>query len=407
MIISIFRTMMLAILRDRGAFVMAFVLPPLIYVIFAAIFSVAAGGDLRVKIAVLDEVRSANTMRLATAIRTSKDFRDVDVGDVSEASLVKLVRTAEIDAAIIIRRDPDQVDRAVSPIKIIGDSSRNIAVPIATGHVLRLFSEALPDVAFRQSTADLDIQIGGLTREQRARIDARIAAMKRESENSASERNAIRAPLVDSELVKQAGPSSSAVVYYAGAVSFMFLLFSAAQGAVSVIDERESGIIERMAAQAQGVYVIVVGKFLFLWAQGILQTALIFIIASIAYGVDLAGHLFGWIVVTFAAAACAASFGLALSTSLRTRSQATTMANFSVLVMSAVGGSMVPRFLMPPWLQDFSWITPSAWAIEAYNRLLWQDLPIRDVAVPIAVLFSIAAFGLVYSIMALGRSIRQ
>ena len=55
MIAAVFRVMLLGVLRDRGAFAMAFVLPPLIYVIFASIFSVAAGGDLRVKVAIVDQ----------------------------------------------------------------------------------------------------------------------------------------------------------------------------------------------------------------------------------------------------------------------------------------------------------------------------------------------------------------
>jgi ABC-2 type transport system permease protein len=34
---------------------------------------------------------------------------------------------------------------------------------------------------------------------------------------------------------------------------------------------------------------------------------------------------------------------------------------------------MVPRFLMPPWLQDLGWWTPHAWVIDAYQSLLWRD----------------------------------
>ena len=34
---------------------------------------------------------------------------------------------------------------------------------------------------------------------------------------------------------------------------------------------------------------------------------------------------------------------------------------------------MVPRFLMPPWLQSVGWLTPHAWVIDAYQGLLWRD----------------------------------
>ena len=67
---------------------------------------------------------------------------------------------------------------------------------------------------------------------------------------------------------------------------------------------------------------------------------------------------------------------LALATACRTRRQAQTLANVAILVLSAIGGSMVPRFFMPPLLQDLGWITPNTWALEAYTAIFWRDEPV-------------------------------
>jgi ABC-2 type transport system permease protein len=48
-------------------------------------------------------------------------------------------------------------------------------------------------------------------------------------------------------------------------------------------------------------------------------------------------------------------------------------ATFVILILAAVGGSMAPRFLMPPWLQALGWATPHAWVIEAYEGVLSRD----------------------------------
>ena len=139
---------------------------------------------------------------------------------------------------------------------------------------------------------------------------------------------------------------------------------------------------------------VIGGKFLFLVAQGVLQVTVIFALAWALYGVDLPGRAGAYLVVTTAAAAAAAGLALALTTACATRRQAQALANIVVLVVSAVGGSMVPRFLMPPLLQQAGWLTPTAWALEAYTLVFWRDEPVTAIALPVALLAGAAAAGL-------------
>jgi len=131
--------------------------------------------------------------------------------------------------------------------------------------------------------------------------------------------------------------------------------------------------------------------------QGLVQTCLIFGVAWLVYGVDVPGNFGPWAMITVSSAVLAAGIGLLLVTGCQTRAQAQVLPTVVILIMSAIGGSMVPRFFMPEWLQQLGWMTPNTWALEAYSGVFWRSEPALQL-VPIC--FSLFGIG----IAALGLS---
>jgi ABC-2 type transport system permease protein len=192
-----------------------------------------------------------------------------------------------------------------------------------------------------------------------------------------------------------ASKTDSVVAFYAGGMAVMFLLFNAAGpgGGGALLDEVESGTLERLLSSNAGMGKVLASKWLFITGMGVFQTAVMFVWGALVFDLELWQHLGGCALMTVFTAAAAAGFGLVLATLCRTRSQLNGLATILILTQSALGGSMFPRFLMSETLQDIGRYTFNSWALDGYIKVLWRDAPLSALAPELAVL---AALTLVF-----------
>jgi ABC-2 type transport system permease protein len=396
---AVFRAMLLAFVRDRAALVMSFVLPVVFFLVFGAIFAGTGGEHLQLTVAVADEVRSDASERLLRALLADPAVKSA--GDGLDASAVReRVRRGRADVGLVVRRGGEPLGSVGGfgqpPLVVVSDPTRAVAAQILVGLVQRAYFTALPDVALGGVAALIEEDLVSLSPEQKRQLAEGLADLREDAEQARREGRRGGAGLediFDRETVVGRSQSRNLVAYYAGAVAFLFLLFSTVHGAVSLIEERDAGLLDRILAGPASTAVLVTGKFLFLAAQGFAQVAVIFLVAWLVHGVDVPGHALGCAVVTLAAALAASGFALALVSGCRTRRQAQALSNVVILVVSAVGGSMVPRFFMPPLLQRLGWATPNAWALEAYASVLWRGDPPSALALPLVFLCGLGLVG--------------
>jgi ABC-2 type transport system permease protein len=394
MTLAMFRVMALELWRDRGALVMTFLLPPLVFLIFSAVFAGTTGEDIKLKLVVADEARTADSARLVKALLADPDLRAETAEPGTGVEVRRMVRAGRADAGLIVRSDPEL---GKQPILIISDPSRAVAAPLTMARVQQALSRTMPDVLLARTLAETAPAFGGLTPQQQT-----IAGIALDQAGKPGFKPPEQG-LFAREDVAGAKKGGGTIAYYAGAVTILFALFSAMHGALSLIEERRSGVADRILAGAAGMAPVVNGKFLFLMAQSLIQATAIFATAQVIYQVPVTSHLLLWLITTVLVSACAGGLAMAVVAFCKTRDQAQMLSTFVILILAAIGGSMVPRFLMPPWLQTIGWGTPHAWAIEAYQSILWRDGGVGSVYIGWIVLGGVALAGLAIAHIAARR----
>jgi ABC-2 type transport system permease protein len=169
------------------------------------------------------------------------------------------------------------------------------------------------------------------------------------------------------------------------------------------LEERENQTLDRLLSTQLTMDQLLLGKWFYLTLLGITQVSIMFAWAQIAFGVDVVGHLDGFIMMTAVTASAAAAFGLFLATLCKTRGQLNGLSVILVLTMSALGGSMVPRYVMSERMREAGLWTFNAWALDGYNKVFWRDLPVSTLTPQLCVLM---ISGVVFLLMARALAVR-
>ncbi len=182
---------------------------------------------------------------------------------------------------------------------------------------------------------------------------------------------------------KKANP---VVAMYASGIAVMFLLFSATTASGSLLEERENSTLDRLLCSRLTMDQLLLGKWAYLTIIGAIQMSLMFIWGALVFRIDLLNHLEGFAAMTLVTAGAAASFALMLAAICQSRMQLGWVSTIVILSMSALGGSMVPRYLMSENIQRVGLLTFNAWALEGYNKVFWRELPLSELGIELAVL---------------------
>ncbi len=401
MIGTILRIFFLHLRRDRIVWLLTFIVPVAFFSIFAVIFgSQGRSSTPKISVAAVDEDGSDLSQKLIAALAKDKSLRvstKVPTGEaLTRANAEALVRDGKVSAAIILPKGLSQSfpsfagDR--STVILLADTSDPVAPQMLAGMLQGLVMTAMPDAMMKGGISQLTKFGGPLTAEQQKAIGQAEQFMKRPANANEPSGEGAANGLLDVKVVDVLGQDKAnpVIAFYTAATAVMFLLFSCANGAGgSLIEEVENGTLERLLSSNLTMSGLLAGKWVSFILLGVMQVSVMFVWGWLVFGLELWSHLPGFFVMTIVTAAAAAAFGIVLGTICRTRGQLAGVSTTVILLMSALGGSMFPRFAMSEGMKTVGLATFNAWALDGYQKVFWRDAPVWELWPQVLVLIGL------------------
>jgi ABC-type multidrug transport system permease subunit len=193
------------------------------------------------------------------------------------------------------------------------------------------------------------------------------------------------------EIDKTNGDNSPGLVHSVAGTAIFMLLFSVAEIGESLLEEKQEGMLKKLLCSPMHPNNILYGKMIFANIISIAQLSIIFVYAWLVFGLAILHHLPSLVLMIFVTAYACSSFGIFLASFSKSRQQVQGLSKLIVLVMSGIGGSMIPIFIMSEFMQKISVFTVNYWGVQGFYDIFWRLLPLTDITFlsRVFVLFSI------------------
>jgi ABC-2 type transport system permease protein len=193
------------------------------------------------------------------------------------------------------------------------------------------------------------------------------------------------------EIDKTNGDNSPGLVNSVAGTTIFMLLFSVAGIGESLLEEKQDGMLKKLLCSPLRSHYILYGKMVFAIIISIAQLSIMVVYAWLVFGLAILHHLPSLVLLIFVTAYACSSFGIFLASFAKSRQQVQTLSTLVVLIMSAIGGSMIPIFIMPEFMQKVSVFTVNYWGVQGFYDIFWRLLPLTDITFlsRVLVLFSI------------------
>lgn len=373
-------------LKDQRSVILTFLLPVILITLFAFAYGSLGSYNgrsepVRLLVADLDQTDLSRQI-----INKTDSHEDIITIPADSAAARELIRKGKYAGALVIYKGfQDSVRNGNQvPVEMIYDRSREMETGILRQNIFSALMSSTGQIKVKTS-------IENFMRKQFPDLDNNLTADIIEKAVKTDENNQ---DIKWTSVVGEKNDTKLGLIQAVAGTAIMMLLFSVAGVGTSILEEKENGTINRLLYSPVRGSSILYGKMLFAFLISVAQLATMFIFAWLALNMDMRVSIPGLVLMVLATSLAVSGLGIFLASVARTRQQAQNLSTIIILVMSAIGGSMIPLFIMPVFLQKIAVLSVNYWGIQGFYDLFWRGLTLSDILPKILVL---VGFGVLLS----------
>ena len=187
-----------------------------------------------------------------------------------------------------------------------------------------------------------------------------------------------------------ADPAADGFTQSVPGMGSMFVMFTVMAGMALLVRERQQWTLQRLAVMQLRRGQILGGKILAYFTLGMIQYLIIFGVGW-ALGTNF-GHAPGALLAVMVAfVLCVTALTFALAPHMHSEQQASGLARLLGLTLAPLGGAWWPLEIVPDFMRTIGHLSPVAWAMDAFQTIIYFDGGLSAVTLELGVLTAAAA----------------
>lgn len=386
----------IALSRDRHGLLALFIMPTIFILIMTMALrdAFSPGTSIDVAYAVVDLDRSAHSTALIKRLDKSSAFRRIDGGNDEAAARAGILAGRQTLALILPAGFGERLltpagadGQPTAPLVLLVDPTLNPALQLAfRNQVMAALGAVRADELTQRAGKLFGLPVvagAGGERDWPDEIRSEAVRGDRSAQLPSSVQQNVPAWLI------------FAMFFVVIPLSSIFVI------------ERQQGTLQRLRAMGLPFQTILAGKLLPFFAVNQVQAAMMVLVGIYVVPLfgsealqmpDSAGLLFNWWLVAATVSLAAVAWALLIASLARTSEQATIVGGVGNILMGAIGGIMVPKFVMPAGMQTLAELSPMAWGLDGFHTVMLRHGSFADLLPSLAKLLVFAALALIAAV---------